>query len=50
MLYKANDLTFPTYLDPERARAFGQHGFDPLLIHRTRTPFGLLLRVTSDER
>jgi hypothetical protein len=34
LLHEAGDVALAAHLDPESARAVGQHGFDGLLIHR----------------
>src|ERR1700733_5971124 len=49
MLYQTLHVTFAAHLDPKRAGAIGQHGFNGLLIHRAATPIRLLLRVGSDQ-
>ena len=50
LLDEASDVTLAAHLDPKRARAIGQHGFEALLTHLMGTPFRLVLRVFSDKQ
>jgi hypothetical protein len=49
LLNEACDVTLAAHVDPQRARAVGQHGFEGLLIHRAGMPLRFLLRILSDQ-